>query len=94
MGFKKLFWTAHAKEKMKFYNISEQRVRRILKSPERTEKGIAENTIAVMQKAGGKRKYELWVMFQDTAKQRKIISAWRYPGETKPGELIIPEGAL
>jgi len=39
---------------------------------------------------------EIWVMYKDTTKQgekiRKIISAWRYPGVTKPGEEIpIPE---
>jgi len=27
---------------------------------------------------------EIWVMIQDLGKQRKIISAWRYPGVTKP----------
>jgi hypothetical protein len=27
---------------------------------------------------------EIWVMVQDLGKQRKIISAWRYPGVTKP----------
>ena len=27
---------------------------------------------------------EIWVMVQDLGKQRKIISAWRYPGITKP----------
>jgi hypothetical protein len=26
---------------------------------------------------------EIWVMIQDLGKQRKIISAWRYPGMTK-----------
>ena len=27
---------------------------------------------------------EIWVMIQDLGKQRKIISAWRYPGMTRP----------
>jgi len=27
---------------------------------------------------------EIWVMVQDIGKQRKIVSAWRYPGMTKP----------
>jgi len=26
---------------------------------------------------------EIWVMFQDSPKERVIISAWRYPGVTK-----------
>jgi hypothetical protein len=40
---------------------------------------------------------EIWIMFKDIKKQgeiptRKIISAWRYPGISKPGEAIpIPE---
>jgi len=39
---------------------------------------------------------EIWIMYKDIKKQgeqiRKIISAWRYPGITKPGEEIpIPE---
>lgn len=40
---------------------------------------------------------EIWIMFKDAQKQdegniRKIISAWRYPGVSKPGEEIpIPE---
>lgn len=31
---------------------------------------------------------EIWVMFQDSPEGRKIISAWRYPGVTKPGSQI------
>jgi len=40
---------------------------------------------------------EIWLMYKDIKKQgegniRKIISAWRYPGISKPGEEIpIPE---
>ena len=40
---------------------------------------------------------EIWIMYKDAKKQnegqiRKIISAWRYPGISKPGEEIpIPE---
>ena len=40
---------------------------------------------------------EIWLMYKDVKKQsegniRKIISAWRYPGISKPGEAIpIPE---
>ncbi len=39
---------------------------------------------------------EIWIMYKDIKKQRenirKIISAWRYPGITKPGEEIpIPD---
>ncbi|MBI2054062.1 MAG: hypothetical protein HYT36_01900 [Candidatus Staskawiczbacteria bacterium] len=37
---------------------------------------------------------EIWLMYQDAKNKgvRKIISAWRYPGVSKPGEEIpIPE---
>ncbi len=35
---------------------------------------------------------EIWIMYKDAKDLRKIISAWRYPGISKPGEEIpIPE---
>jgi len=35
---------------------------------------------------------EIWIMYKDNKEFRKIISAWRYPGISKPGETIpIPE---
>jgi hypothetical protein len=39
---------------------------------------------------------EIWLMYKDRKKDgeniRKIISAWRYPGVSKPGETIpVPE---
>ena len=45
---------------------------------------------------------EIWLMYRDTkdspkgtGQVRKIISAWRYPGITKPGESIpIPQDIL
>lgn len=91
--------------KMKFYRLSEQRVRSVLHSPKRVEQGIAPNTAAAMQSAGSKKHpYEIWVMLQDTLKDTnnntkkhekiiKIISAWRYPGITKPNE-PLPEKIL
>ncbi len=78
-------WTAHARNKMRFYGLSESRVRRIVNSPQRIEEGIAPKTVAMMQKAGSaKHPYELWAMIQNTPRIRKVISAWRYPGVTKP----------
>jgi hypothetical protein len=87
---KKLHWTYHVRDKMRFYHLSEARVKRILHSPTRIEEGIAPKTIALMQTAGNKpRYYELWVMIQEEPKRRKIISAWRYPGTTKPREAAV-----
>jgi hypothetical protein len=35
---------------------------------------------------------EIWIMYRDTKDFRKIISAWRFPGVSKPGEEIpIPD---
>jgi hypothetical protein len=58
-------WTAHALFKMQFYGLSPQRITRVIKSPQRTEEGIVEKTIAVMQKASqNKKSGEIWVMYQ------------------------------
>jgi len=89
---KALLWTNHSKVKMKQYRLSEARVKRVLSFPSRIEGGIADKTLALMQKAGtSKNPYEIWTMVQDTPKKRKVISAWRYPGETKPGEPLPKE---
>ena len=89
---KKTAWTAHSRGKMRYYGLSEARVKRIINLPKRIEEGIAPKTIAMMQSAGSKKHpYELWVMIQDTKSHRKIISAWRYPGVTKPGDPLPPE---
>jgi hypothetical protein len=123
---KKLLWTHHARLKMTYYRLSEQRVRRVLNAPRRIEEGVAPKTIAAMaptalraprnaavlseaphRMAEPRRKtplfskwnkktknrdsnrtgtwsQEIWVMVQDVPSGRKIISAWRYPGVTKP----------
>ena len=92
---KPLAWTAHAKAKMQFYKLSPARIRRVLHSPKRIEEGVAPKTVAMMQpgttktifEPQGKKEVwsqEIWVMFQDTPTERKVISAWRYPGVTKP----------
>ena len=94
-------FTKHAQGKMRFYRLSEARVRRVLNSPKRIEEGIAPGTIAMMQQAGSaKHPHEIWVMVvkEKSKSQRanritKIISAWRYPGITKPGQ-PLPEEIL
>ncbi len=45
---KKLLWTHHAREKMAYYRLSEQRVRSVLHTPKRIEEGVAPKTVAVM----------------------------------------------
>ncbi len=84
---------------MRFYKLSEQRVRRVLNSPKRIEEGIALNTIAMMQPTGSQRRpSEIWIMIQKKGSKGKgqilkVISAWRYPGRTKPGD-PLPEEIL
>ncbi|MDZ4231388.1 MAG: hypothetical protein U1C52_01210 [Patescibacteria group bacterium] len=91
---KELEWTFHARAKMNFYRLSEGRIRRVIKTPERVEEGIAEGTIALMQPQGqGKREHEIWTMVRDLGDRRRVISAWRYPGRTVPGE-PLPEEIL
>lgn len=121
---KQYHWTQHIKDKMLFYRISEQKIKTIIKSPDRHEEGIAPNTNAAMKRNDTpKRKEEMWVMYsvnardvrndrndrrRKTIKQAKrsiidlrssnrmiMISAWRYPGKSKPGkEIPIPEDIL
>ena len=105
-------WTHHIKGKMAQYGLSAQRIRRVLKTPKRRETGIAPNTVAAMQQVGGKKKTEIWVMYQlsangetprlpagkqsakRTSSKIRMISAWRYPGVTKPGTpIVIPDDA-
>ena len=76
--------------KMRQYGLSEARVRRILHTPGRIEEGIAPKTIAVMQTVKSPtRTYELWVMIVEERNRRRIISTWKYPGQTKPGAPIV-----
>ena len=81
----KYYWTNHVGRKMMFYGLSADRIKRVMRSPKRSENGVAEGTIAVMQPASSKtRPSEVWVMYQAPSKRgngRKIIiTAWRYPG--------------
>lgn len=81
---------------MRFYGLSQSRVKRVINHPKRLEEGIAPMTVALMQPAGSqKRPSEIWVMIQDEKKEgsvkRKIISAWRYPGQTKPDRPLPQE---
>jgi hypothetical protein len=96
----KIHWTRHSKRKMRYYRLSENRVKRVLRNPERKEVGVAPNTIAVMQTTGTKKNpKEIWMMYQRVIKRNKrtinIISAWRYPGKSPKGKMPpIPEDTL
>lgn len=97
-GREKIFWTKHAKSKLKQYRFSEKRVLNIFRRPKRIEEGIAPDTIATMQITGTKKHpSEAWTMYVILKRPRgiKIISAWRYPGRTPVGERpLIPQDTL
>ncbi len=101
-------WTNHGKNKMVYYGVSENRIKRIIRHPQRIEEGVAENTIAAMQPAGTKKYQEIWVMYQTKFKAKslklkgserknsgkiRIISVWRYPGKS-PKRNPIPKSIL
>lgn len=105
----KYFWTNHVGRKMMFYGLSADRIKRVMRSPKRSEKGVAEGTIAVMcpvgtPASGGLQKNkpwksEIWVMYQAPSKRGKgrkiIITAWRYPGVSRVrDEIPIPADIL
>ncbi len=63
-------FTAHADYKMKQYGLSVQKVKGVIRRPQRTEVGIAPKTVAVMQPVSAKVvdgkemwKQEIWVMY-------------------------------
>lgn len=103
MGFqyKKIHWTEHSKLKMRQYGLSKIKLIQLLSKPERIEEGIAPGTTALMRTnksfSASPKKYpkhagETWIMYKDSKGMRKIISAWKYPGISKPGENIpMPE---
>ncbi len=92
----KISWTKHSIEKMRFYNLSENRLKRVLRNPDRKEEGIAPQTLAVMQRTGTKKHpTEIWMMYQIMKSKIKVISAWRYPGVSPKGkEIPIPGDIL
>ncbi len=74
------------------YRLSESMIKRIIRYPERTEDGIAEDTLAAMRQSLSK-KEELWVMYVIKNGQILIVTAWRYPGKS-PKRNPIPKEIL
>lgn len=60
------FWTMHSQRKLFQYGLSPNKIKRIIRYPDRKEEGIALDTIAVMQRKNKKnpQKGEIWVMYQ------------------------------
>ena len=90
-------WTKHAKRKMRYYRLSETRLKRVLNNPKRKELGVAPGTVALMQSTGSKKHpTEIWLMYQNLKGNKiRIITAWRYPGKSPiRGPIPIPEEIL
>jgi len=69
---KKYLWTNHVCQKMHFYNLSENRIKRVLRHAKRVEEGIAPETTASMQRNDTKkRQEEIWVMWSKNTKDQK-----------------------
>lgn len=102
----RISWTNHAVRKMQYYQLSENRLKRVLNNSKRKELGIAPGTIAVMQPANSKHTSEIWLMYQRISsksqipnfkpmEKMRIITAWRYPGKSPiHGPIPIPPEIL
>lgn len=92
-------WTKHSQYKMRYYGLSPQRIKRIVRHPARTEEAVIPKMIAAMQPAGGKNYSEIWTIYKlekhkaKSEKYFKIITAWRYPGKS-PIHNPIPQEIL
>ena len=93
----KYLLTFHVRDKMRYYRLTEGRIKRIIRHPARVEEGILEGAMACMQPAGGKQYSEIWAMYLvpkiNGEKRIKIITAWRYPGKS-PARDPIPKRVL
>ena len=86
-------WTNHVGGKMLYYGLSPDRVKRVIRSPHRSEKGIAPDTIAVMQIGkpvlGKLREWkeEIWVMYATKKIKKSNIKNQNF--EVGPKKVII-----
>ena len=66
-------WTKHSEYKMMQYALSKQRVKRVMRHPDRTEKSIVPGMVACMQIAGtSKNRQEIWVMYEVKSQNSKF----------------------
>ena len=88
----KFLWTNHSKKKMRYYRLSPQIVKRVIKYPTRTEQGVIDGGVAVMRPSQSKKYSEIWVMYIVLkSSQLKIITTWRYPGKSSENDPIPEE---
>ncbi len=85
---REFFWTNHSKIKLLQYGLSPSLIKTIIKKPERTEKGIAPKTTAVMKRKDTKKtKKEVWVMYQRNIKKDKKIHSIK----SAKGDAVLPQ---
>ena len=91
----KYYYTKHSLYKMRYYGLSNQRIKRVIRHPARIEEAIVPNLIAAMQSSGKKIYSEIWTIYKPvkSKNQIKIITAWRYPGKS-PARNPIPQEIL
>ena len=87
---RKYLWTSHSKRKLFQYGLTPNMIKRVINYADRKEEGIAEKTIAIMKDRSTKITQK--EMYQKVGSKKRIISAWIYPGKTKPGaEIYVPD---
>ncbi|MFY9463066.1 MAG: hypothetical protein WAP52_02690 [Candidatus Sungiibacteriota bacterium] len=59
----KYIWTHHSQMKMRYYHLTESRIKRVIRYPLRIEESIVEGAVACMQPAEGKQYSEIWAMY-------------------------------
>lgn len=94
-------WTQHSLFKMRQYGLSPQRVIRVIRNPERTEEGVVEKTIAVMQPSSVKNKngkkfwsQEIWAMYQIpiTRNSKPVIQNLKNPHLSAVADILSLSG--
>ena len=89
-----LIFTRHARDKMHQYNLSESRLKGVLRNPERKELGIAPRTVAIMQITGTKKHpTEIWLMYQITKSKIKNALVRPADGSRKKSKTELPKEA-
>ena len=68
------YWTIHSQRKLFQYGLTPNKIKRIIRYPDRKEEGVAPNTVAVMKRKNEKdsKKGEIWVMYQRNLKAQKL----------------------
>lgn len=81
-------WTQHSQWKMKQYGLSQQRLKRVIRKPDRTEKSIVPGMIASMQIGGtSKHRQEIWIMYQLVQNQKNKEGVENF--QKRNGEEVI-----